>query len=168
MDKANKTTRIIMNQYNEFLKTKQYKINPIGKDISEKDINKKLFPFQKDILKWAVKNGECDNETWIKWAHGIWTDINETNTLQYYIARDKDDEKHVCPLQLETIERCIKLYSNPKETILTPFMGIGSEAFMALKLKRKAIGIELKESYFKIAIQNLDKQELDNRQDNLL
>jgi len=102
-----------------------------------------------------IKNKEIDNDIWIKWAHGIWTEINETNTLRYYLARDKDDEKHVCPLQLETIERIIKLYSNPKETILTPFMGIGSEAFMALKLKRKAIGIELKKSYFDIAIKNL-------------
>jgi DNA modification methylase len=111
-----------------------------------------------------VKNKEMDNETWIKWAHGIWTDINETNTLQYYIARDKDDEKHVCPLQLETIERCIKLYSNPGETVLTPFMGIGSEAFMALKLKRKAIGIELKESYFRVALQNLKAEENSNEE----
>lgn len=103
-----------------------------------------------------VKNGELNNETWISWAHGIWTDISETNTLQYYCARDKDDEKHICPLQLETIERCIKLYSNPGETVLTPFMGIGSEAFVAVKLKRKAIGCELKESYFKIAVQNLN------------
>lgn len=102
-----------------------------------------------------VKNGELDNETWIRWAHGIWTDINETNTLQYYCGRDKDDEKHIAPLQLETIERCIKLYSNPGETVLTPFLGIGSEAFVAVKLMRKAIGIELKESYFKIAIENL-------------
>ncbi len=103
-----------------------------------------------------VKNGELDNERWILWAHGIWTDINETNTLQYYIARERDDEKHICPLQLETIERCIKLYSNPGETVLTPFMGIGSEAFVALQLGRKAIGIELKESYFKVAINNLE------------
>jgi len=102
-----------------------------------------------------VKNKEMDNELWIKWAHGIWTDINETNTLQYYIARDREDEKHICPLQLETIERCIKLYSNPGETVLTPFMGIGSEAFMAIKLGRKAIGIELKDSYFKVAVNNL-------------
>ncbi len=102
-----------------------------------------------------VKNGDLNNETWINWAHGIWTDINETNTLQYYCARDTMDEKHICPLQLETIERCIKLYSNPGETILTPFMGIGSEAFVAVKLGRKAIGIELKESYFRIAVQNL-------------
>ncbi len=102
-----------------------------------------------------AKNGEMDNETWIRWAHGIWTDINETNTLQYYSGRDKDDEKHICPLQLGTIERCIKLYSNPGETVLTPFMGIGSEAFMAIKLQRKAIGIELKESYFRIALENI-------------
>ena len=102
-----------------------------------------------------VKNGDLNNETWIKWAHGIWTDICETNTLQYYCGRDPMDEKHVAPLQLETIERCLKLYSNPGETILTPFMGIGSEAFVAVKLGRKAVGIELKESYFRIAIQNL-------------
>lgn len=108
-----------------------------------------------------VKNKEMDNEIWIKWAHGIWTDINETNTLRYYEARAKDDEKHVCPLQLETIERCIKLYSNPKETIFSPFMGIGSEIYTALRLNRKGIGIELKESYFKIALQNLKRIEND-------
>ena len=104
-----------------------------------------------------VKNGDLDNETWINWAHGIWTDINETETLQFYCGRDKDDEKHICPLQLQTIERCIKLYSNPDELILTPFMGIGSEAYMAVKLNRRAIGIELKESYYRIAVSNLQK-----------
>jgi len=112
-------------------------------------------PGKNQVPITPVKNKEMDNELWIKWAHGIWTDINETNTLQYYIARDREDEKHICPLQLETIERCIKLYSNPRETILTPFMGIGSEAFMAIKLDRKAIGIELKDSYFKVAVNNL-------------
>lgn len=102
-----------------------------------------------------VQNGELDNERWISWAHGIWTDIQETETLQFYSARAKDDEKHICPLQLGTIERCIKLYSNPGELVLTPFMGIGSEAFMAIKLGRKAIGCELKESYFREAVKNL-------------
>lgn len=102
-----------------------------------------------------VKNGELDNEKWISWAHGIWTDISETKTLQYYQARAAEDEKHICPLQLETIERCIKLYSNPGETIFTPFMGIGSEVFQAINFGRKAIGIELKESYFKVAVKNL-------------
>lgn len=102
-----------------------------------------------------VDNKELDNEKWISWAHGIWTDINESDTLRYYDARAKDDEKHICPLQLGTIQRCIQLYSNPGETLLTPFMGIGSEAYMAVKLKRNAIGCELKESYFKIAVNNV-------------
>jgi DNA modification methylase len=106
-----------------------------------------------------VENGEMDNNTWIEWAHGIWLGIRETDTLQYHTARDENDEKHVCPLQLGTIERCIKLYSNPGETVLTPFMGIGSEAYQAIKLRRKAIGIELKESYYRIAVKNLEKAE---------
>jgi DNA modification methylase len=112
-------------------------------------------PGENKIPITPVQNGELDNERWILWAHGIWTDIQETETLQYYSARAKDDEKHICPLQLGTIERCIKLYSNPGELILSPFMGIGSEIFMAIKLGRRGIGIELKESYFQEAIKNL-------------
>ena len=103
-----------------------------------------------------VENGEVDNEKWIDWAGGIWTGISESDTLQYTTARDKDDEKHICPLQLGTIERCIKLYSNPGELVLTPFGGIGSEAYQAIKFGRRAILIELKQSYFKIAVQNLN------------
>ncbi len=106
-----------------------------------------------------VENGELDNETWIEWAHGIWLGIHETDTLQFSKARGADDEKHICPLQLGTIERCIKLYSNPGEMILTPFGGIGSEAYMALKLGRKATLIELKPEYFNVAIQNLKAAE---------
>ena len=106
-----------------------------------------------------VSNGELDNETWIEWAHGIWLGIHETETLQSSKARGVDDEKHICPLQLGAIERCIKLYSNPKETVLTPFGGIGSEAYMALKLGRKATLIELKPEYFKVALSNLQKAE---------
>lgn len=114
---------------------------------------------QSDVPVTPVKNGEMDNETWIEWAHGIWTGIRETDTLQFSRARGVDDEKHICPLQLETIERCIKLYSNPKEMILTPFGGIGSEAYMAVKLGRKATLIELKEEYFKVAVKNLNAVE---------
>jgi len=106
-----------------------------------------------------VKNGELDNETWIKWAHGIWTGISETDTLQYSHARGEEDEKHICPLQLATIERCIKLYSNPGEKILTPFGGIGSEGYQAVKYNRQAILIELKEEYFKVLIKNMQKVE---------
>jgi DNA modification methylase len=102
-----------------------------------------------------VENGEIDNELWIDWAGGIWTGIHESDTLQYTTARDKDDEKHICPLQLGTIERCVKLYSNPGETLLTPFGGIGSEGFQAVKFGRKAILIELKPSYFRILVENM-------------
>ncbi|MGV1049174.1 MAG: DNA-methyltransferase [Solirubrobacterales bacterium] len=102
-----------------------------------------------------VESGEMDNETWIDWAGGIWTGISESDTLQYQSGRDADDEKHICPLQLGTIERCIKLYSNPGETVLTPFMGIGSEAYQAVKYGRRAIGIELKDSYYAMAVRNL-------------
>lgn len=104
-----------------------------------------------------VGNGEMNNETWIEWAHGIWLGIQETDTLQYSKARDNGDEKHICPLQLGTIERCVKLYSNPGELVLSPFMGIGSEGYVALKFGRRFIGCELKESYFRIAISNLEE-----------
>jgi DNA modification methylase len=106
-----------------------------------------------------VENGEMDNETWIEWANGIWLGIHETDTLQFTKARAADDEKHICPLQLGTIERCIKLYSNPGEMVLTPFGGIGSEAYMALKLKRKATLIELKPEYFNVAVSNMRQAE---------
>jgi DNA modification methylase len=109
-----------------------------------------------------VENGEMDNERWIEWANGIWLDVSESDTLQYAGGRAHDDEKHVCPLQLGTIERCIKLYSNPGETVLTPFMGIGSEAYQAVKLGRKAIGIELKPSYFELAVRNLRNAEMES------
>jgi DNA modification methylase/superfamily II DNA or RNA helicase len=102
-----------------------------------------------------VENGEMDNETWIEWANGIWLGISESDTLQFTRARGQDDEKHICPLQLGTIERCIKLYSNPGETVLTPFGGIGSEGYMAVKLGRKAVLIELKPEYYNVAIGNL-------------
>jgi DNA modification methylase len=116
-------------------------------------------PGENEIPILPVENGEIDNERWIDWASGVWTGISESDTLQYTTARAADDEKHICPLQLGTIERCIKLYSNPGETVLTPFMGIGSEAYQALRFNRKAIGIELKESYFNIAVKNLQGTE---------
>ena len=106
-----------------------------------------------------VENGEMDNETWIEWANGIWIGIRETDTLQFSKARGVDDEKHICPLQLGTIERCIKLYSNPGEMVLTPFGGIGSEAYMALKLGRKATLIELKPEYYQVAVNNMKSAE---------
>jgi len=116
-------------------------------------------PGENAIPITPVKNGEMDNETWIEWANGIWLGIRETETLQYSKARGADDEKHICPLQLGTIERCVKLYSNPGEMVLTPFGGIGSEAYTAIKYGRKATLIELKEEYFNVALNNLRKAE---------
>lgn len=110
-----------------------------------------------------VENKEMDNETWIEWANGIWLGISESDTLQYAKARGDEDEKHICPLQLGTIERCVKLYSNPGEMVLTPFGGIGSEAYMALKLGRKATLIEVKPEYYNIAVQNIKKIESLNK-----
>jgi DNA modification methylase len=120
-----------------------------------------ILLFKKDgenqVPVLPVKNGEIDNETWIKWANGVWDGISESDTLQFSRARGVDDEKHICPLQLGTIERCIKLYSNPNEMVLDPFNGIGSTGYMALKLGRKYTGIELKREYFDIAINNLKR-----------
>lgn len=96
-------------------------------------------------------------DTWQKWASPVWMDINYTNTLNGTQAREEKDEKHITPLQLETIERAIGLWSNEGDTILTPFMGIGSEVYQAIRMNRKGVGFELKESYFNQALNNCNK-----------
>lgn len=93
-------------------------------------------------------------EEWQKYASPVWMDINPSDTLQSKSCRDDKDEKHICPLQLSVIRRAVDLWSNPGETVLTPFMGIGSEAYVALERGRKAIGIELKPSWFDQAVKN--------------
>jgi DNA modification methylase len=100
---------------------------------------------------------DITNEKWIEWAHPVWYDIKESKTLNAAEGRDPNDERHVCPLQLDTIERCVRLWSNPGETVFSPFAGIGSEGYVALKCKRKFIGIELKSSYFQTALKNLER-----------
>jgi DNA modification methylase len=103
-----------------------------------------------------VTNTNIPVDLWQKIASPVWMDINYSNTLQgYRNARDEQDEKHICPLQLDTIERLILLYSNKGDTVFTPFMGIGSEVFQAVKMDRKGIGFELKESYFQMAKKNI-------------
>ena len=94
---------------------------------------------------------------WQKYADPVWYDINYSDTLQYTSARDEKDEKHICPLQLETIRRCLHLWSNEGETILSPFGGIGSEGHESLRLKRNFIGIELKPSYYNQMQRNLQR-----------
>ena len=99
------------------------------------------------------------SENWIKWARGVWDDINEVDVLDgWRSAREDDEEKHVCPLQLEVIRRCIKLYTSPGDLVLDPFMGIGSTAYVATEQGRNAVGFELKESYHALALRNLEKQ----------
>lgn len=93
-------------------------------------------------------------DLWQKYASPVWYDIDYSRTLQYRSGRDGNDEKHICPLQLDTIERILHLYSNEGETVLSPFGGIGSEGYTALKMNRKSISIELKESYFTINAKN--------------
>ena len=120
-----------------------------------------------------IKN-DVTNDEWIEWASPIWTDhhdgawltddghicpvwygIKETDTLNTRVAKDSADERHICPLQLGFIERCVRLWSNPGELVLSPFAGIGSELYMANKLGRRAVGIELKPSYWRTAVDNL-------------
>lgn len=91
---------------------------------------------------------------WQNYASPVWMDINQSNTLQKESARDNKDEKHICPLQLDVIERCIDLWTNESDIVFTPFLGIGSEVYQALKMGRRGIGIELKESYYNQAVAN--------------
>ena len=100
------------------------------------------------------KEEQYSHHVWQRYASPVWMDIDQTNTLQYTKARDKNDEKHICPLQLDVIERIILLYSNEGETVLSPFGGIGSEGYQALRMKRKSISIELKQSYFDVNVKN--------------
>jgi len=100
-------------------------------------------------------------EVWQRYASPVWMDINQTRTLQYRNARDEKDEQHISPLQLDVIERCIDLWSNPGDTVLTPFLGIGSEVYCAVQMGRKGIGIELKPSYFAQAKRNLEAARAD-------
>jgi len=103
-----------------------------------------------------VTNEELPVELWQKYASPVWMDIDYGDTLQgYRNARDEKDEKHIAPLQLQTIQRLIYLYTNPGDVVLTPFMGIGSEVYQAVKMNRKGIGFELKESYFQMAKKNI-------------
>lgn len=95
------------------------------------------------------------HEIWRKYASPIWTDIRQTHTLNKNPARESKDERHICPLQLDVIERCITLWSNPGDIVFSPFGGIGSEGYQAVKMGRKSIGVELKQSYYDVAVSNM-------------
>src|SRR5690606_19257605 len=102
---------------------------------------------------------DITNNEWIGGARPIWYGIKESDTLQYQSARENDDERHICPLQLGTIERCIRLWSNKGDHVLDPFAGIGSTGHEAIRLGRKFVGVELKASYFNVAARNLEAAE---------
>lgn len=101
------------------------------------------------------KSNKLSHYIWQRYASCQWDDIRIDNVLKYKESKDEDDEKHVHPLQLDVIDRIVELYSNPNEVVFTPFMGVGSEVYSPITLGRKAIGVELKESYYKQAIMNL-------------
>lgn len=119
-----------------------------------KDFRKKWEGFAGD-----PKENKLSHITWQRYASSVWDDIRIDNVLPFKDSKEDDDEKHVHPLQLDVIDRIVELYSNKGEVVLTPFMGVGSEVYSPVSLGRKAIGIELKDSYFKQAILNLKDAE---------
>ena len=105
------------------------------------------------------KSNKLSHYIWQRYASSVWDDIRIDNVLPFRDSKEEDDEKHVHPLQLDVIDRLVELYSNPGEVVFTPFMGVGSEVYSPVSLGRKAIGIELKDSYFKQAKINLSMAE---------
>ena len=116
-------------------------------------------PGDNEVQIKPVENGDITRNEWIEWAQPIWWNIRESDTLQYQTAREDADERHICPLQLPFIDRCVRLWSNPGELVLSPFAGIGSEGHQAILRGRRFIGCELKPSYWASAVKNLHKAE---------
>lgn len=110
-------------------------------------------------------SGVRSHEVWRRYASPVWMDINQSNTLQKASAREEKDERHVCPLQLDVIERALVLWSNPGDVVLSPFAGIGSEGYAAVRMGRKFVGVELKRSYFLQAKGNLESVEREKAQE---
>lgn len=108
------------------------------------------------VVQVPIKGKATSIDCWQHYASPVWWDIDQTNTLNYKMARDGDDERHICPLQLCVIERAMQLWSKEDDVVWSTFAGIGSEGYMAMKMGRKFIGAELKESYYNCAIKNLD------------
>lgn len=120
---------------------------------------------EKELVDDAIESGKVITDqdrnrvfpvgVWQNYASPVWMDIDQGETLNRDEAREEDDERHICPLQLEVIKRCLKLWTNPGDVVLTPFAGIGSELYVSVKNGRKAIGFELKEQYYKTAVKNI-------------
>ena len=107
------------------------------------------------VSKWQ----KVASPIWDEYATPVWWDINQSDTLNGRLAREDSDERHICPLQLPVIERCLELWTNPGDVVLDPFNGIGSTGYQALKMGRKYVGVELKESYYNLSVKNLRQAE---------
>lgn len=127
-----------------------------------------LLLFRKPGDNAVPIRGDVTNDEWILWARPVWYGIRETKTLNTAVARDDADEKHIAPLQLDFIERCVRLWSNPGELVLSPFGGIGSESYVAVKFGRRAVSCELKPSYWRTAVDNLTRLEAELSRPTLL
>lgn len=119
-----------------------------------------MLLFKKPGDRYAPIKTDVTNEEWIEFARPIWYGIQESNTLNARIARQSDDERHLTPLQLDFIDRCVRLWSNPGETVFTAFGGVGSELYVAVERGRKALGIELKASYWRTGVEYLADLEM--------
>lgn len=128
------------------------------------EMHKQTYGNYEDFVKKYInekdpKKNKLSHLTWQRYASSVWDDIRNSNVLEFKKSKEEDDEKHVHPLQLDIIDRLVYLYSNPNEVVFTPFMGVGSEVFSPVSMGRKAIGVELKDSYYKQAVLNLQDAE---------
>jgi DNA modification methylase len=121
-----------------------------------------------DNARPVTSPDEVSRNDWIEWAECCWSDIRETDTLNVSEGRGREDTKHICPLQLGVIDRLVRLFSNPGELIFSPFAGIGSEGYIALKRHRRFWGCEIKDEYYKACIRNLDRALVDRANHGLL
>ena len=137
--------------------------NGLTEYAGEREIPRELHPFR----GWTGKQTENRYSHWIwrQYASAFWDDVRIDRVLPFRDTREPDDEKHVHPLQLDVIERCVQLWSNPGETVLTPFMGVGSEVYVPVRLGRRAVGVELKASYFRQAVQNVEASATEKLED---
>jgi hypothetical protein len=124
--------------------------------------------FTNDQYDEDQRKNKKSHEVWQRYASPVWFDIRQTRVLSTEIARDEKDEKHVCPLQLDTIERCLELWSAKGDVVLDPFSGIGSTVYSAVNMGRYGIGFELKPSYFRQSIKNMNDLENQKQQESLL
>lgn len=121
--------------------------------------NKNPIPHQNGLSYFHGENppesGTMSHEIWRRYASPVWMDVNFTKTLNYKASRHENDERHICPMSLDAISRALTLWSNPGDVVFTPFGGVGSEGYQAIKMNRKAILIELKETYYKQLVKNM-------------